>query len=185
MGSGQCKWVLLRDGGSPPVALPSANPPFLDMSRSYLGSYLATLIPPPPKFCPPNFESSHREFPETGRTRRRPIKLISNFLVPPPPLLLLPLNPEQEQSWAGSGSGVSCSRGRVGVQGPRVWPPVWPRPSSKQGEGEPGVRRGEQERRRLPLELPPGEWRHPGEDDLSVGLIGVTPGKNRPDRYLL
>ena len=36
-----------------------------------------------------------------------------------------------------------------------------------------------------PLELPPGDGRHPGEDDLSVGLIGVTPGKNRPDRYLL
>ena len=66
---------------------------------------------------------------------------------------------------AGSGSGevglsAGCSRGRVGVQGPRVWPPVWPRPSSKQGEGEPGVRRGEQERRRLPLQLPPNGWRH-------------------------
>ena len=32
----------------------------------------------PRKFCAPNFQSSHREFPETGRSRRRPIKVISN-----------------------------------------------------------------------------------------------------------
>ena len=38
------------------------------------------------------------------------------------------------------------------------------------------MRRGEQERRRLPLELPPSKWRHPDKDDLSDGLIGVTPG---------
>ena len=162
--------VVVRRGFAPCgfAQLPTAPPPFLDMSRSYLGSYLATLIPPPSKFCPPNFESSHREFPETGRTQRRPIKLISNFLIPPP--TLIPLNPAQEQSWAGSGSGeVGCAgpcRGRVGVQGRCVlWPPVWPRPSSKQGEGEPGVRRGEQERRQVPLKLPPSKWRHPSKDD--------------------
>ena len=96
--------------GRPPVALPTAPFPWYEpiLPRIYLAT---VLIPPPRKFCPPNFESSHREFPETGRPRHRPIKLISNFLSFP--LILNRPDLAQVSLWV-----AAACRGRVRVHGP-------------------------------------------------------------------